>query len=163
MKSISLSLALALLLANGASAQDAAPTADPAIVDSPPAEPQTTSLRPSYEEVRRTQLTRGIHRTRTALIATSASLAVGIALVVPAFTSNNCVQNDFNDNLNCTTTGKALLGVGLPFLAVGFYGMIVSGIMFGVRRGKVRRIDEKIAYESRAKIRWDPRQSKFVF
>ncbi|MEM8609538.1 MAG: hypothetical protein AAGF12_43010 [Myxococcota bacterium] len=142
--------------------------ADGSIVQSPPGYPPSTppparSADTSYEQYRLNQLRTGVKRTRTALIATSASLAVGIALVVPAFTSDNCVENDFNDNINCTTAGKALLGVGLPFLSVGFWGAIVSGIMLGVRKGKVRRLEEQIAYRSRAKLRWDPERGSFVF
>ena len=163
MKCISLSLVVVLALAGSAMAQDSSPNDSSAIVDTPPVDAPPAAPRPSYEELRRAELQRGIKRTRTALIATSASFAVGLSLVVPAFTSDNCVQNDFNNDFSCTTAGKALLGVGTPFLSVGFWGMIVSGIMLGVRKGKVRRLDEKIAYQSQAKFRWDPHQSKFVF
>ena len=163
MKCISLTLVTVLALAGSAMAQDSSPNDGSAIVDAPPVDAPPAAPRPSYEELRRAELQRGIKRTRTALIVTSASFAVGLALVVPAFTSDNCVENDFNNELNCTTAGKALLGVGAPFLSVGFWGMIVSGIMLGVRKGKVRRLDEKMAYQSQAKFRWDPHQSKFVF
>ena len=157
-------------IAMGAAGSHAQDTAAPAtgVVDSPPAGYPTTGTQPTgmqtYNELRKQELERGVRRTRTALIATSASFAVGLALVVPAFTSDNCVSNDFDNNdLVCTSTGKALLGVGIPFLTVGFYGALVSGIMLGVRKGKLRRLNERIAYESRAKLRWDPTQSKFVF
>ena len=161
-----LAAAIVVATANQAQAQDTtAPpprSVDSSVVQAPPGYP-TSTTQPTYEQQRREELKVGVKRTRTALIATSASLAVGLSLVIPAFTSDNCVENDFNDNITCTTTGKALLGVGTPFLAVGFWGAIVSGIMLGVRKGKIRRLDEKIAYQSQAKFRWDPERGKFVF
>lgn len=166
MKLTSLTFVVMIALASTARAQDAtgtpAQSTDSTVVDAPPGYP-TAQSPGSYEEYRKQELQRGIKRTRTALIITSASFAVGLSLVVPAFTSDNCVQNEFNDNFRCTTTGKALLGVGWPFLAVGFWGALVSGIMLGVRKGKVRRLDEKIAYQSRAKFRFDPERGAFVF
>ena len=149
---------------SAAEAQDAQqpPTSD--VITTPAPGYAATPTRPTYEEVRREELTRGIKRTRTALIVTSASLAVGLALVVPAFTSDNCAEDPLDDdNFTCNRAGRALLGVGIPFLSVGFYGMLVSGIMLGVRKGKVRRLNERIAYQSKAKFRWDPYRSKFVF
>ena len=169
MKFLALAFVVSMGLATTAQAQgttnDSAAPAQPTdstIVQSPPGYPSAQS-RGSYDELRREELQRGIKRTRTALIITSASFAVGLSLVVPAFTSDNCVENDFNDNISCNRTGRALLGVGVPFLAVGFWGAIVSGIMLGVRKGKVRRLDEKIAYESRAKFRFDTERGAFVF
>lgn len=161
MKFIGILLAAALCFAGTAHAQDSAEP--PATVTTTPAGYPPPTPQRSYEEHRRAELKLGIKRTRNALIATSASLAVGIALVTPVYTGDHCVENTFNNDITCTKTGKALLGVGSPFLIVGFWGAIVSGIMLGVRKGKVRRLDEKIAYQSQAKFRWDPYRSKFVF
>ncbi|MGB5809755.1 MAG: hypothetical protein WBG86_04440 [Polyangiales bacterium] len=163
MKWISVTLVVGLGFAGVAFAQDSQAAPSTEIVQTPPAGYPPPAQRLSYDEHRRAELERGIKRTRNALIATSASLVVGMALTIPAFTSNNCVENSFNNDYSCTTAGKALVGVGAPFLAVGFWGVIVSGIMFGVRRGKLRRLNERVAYEGRAKLRWDPYQSKFVF
>ena len=163
MKRISLLWVALLLLAANAEAQDSTPSNDSTVVTAPPTDSPSVAPRPSYEELRRAELKTGIKRTRTALIATSASFAVGLSLVIPAFTSDSCVQNDFTNEVNCNAAGRALLGVGIPFLSVGSWGMLVSGIMLGVRKGKVRRLDERIAYQSRAKLWWDPHQSKFVF
>lgn len=168
MKFLSVTFAVAMGLAGSAQAQDMTgppdqtEATDSTIVQAPPGYPSAQASG-SYDEYRRRELQRGIKRTRTALIVTSASLAVGLSLVIPAFTSDNCVQNDFNNDINCTKTGKALLGVGWPFLAVGFWGAIVSGIMLGVRKGKVRRLDERIAYQNRAKFHFDPERGAFVF
>ena len=163
MKRTSLSWIAVVLLTANAEAQDSTPSDDSTVMTAPPTGSPSVAPRPSYEELRRAELKTGLKRTRTALIATSASFAVGLSLVIPAFTSDNCVQSDFNNDFTCNTAGRALLGVGTPFLSVGFWGMLVSGIMLGVRKGKVRRLDERIAYQSRAKLWWDPHQSKFVF
>lgn len=162
MKFVSVLFAVALAFTGTAYAQDGT-EAPPMVTTTPGGYPPPTPQR-KYEEYRREELQLGIKRTRIALIATSASLAVGIALVAPAFSGDRCVENSFDNNsYSCTTAGKALLGVGSPFAIVGFWGVIVSGIMLGVRKGKLRRLNERIAYQSDAKFRWDPYRSKFVF
>lgn len=164
MRFISVFLAAVMGFAGTVHAQGSTEPPGTTVVKTTPAGYPAPSPQRTYEEHRREELKRGIKRTRTALIATSASLAVGIALVTPAFTGDRCVEDTFDSNtFTCTTAGKALLGTGSPFLIVGFWGAIVSGIMLGVRKGKVRRLDEKIAYQSSARFRWDPYQSKFVF
>ncbi|MEM7135722.1 MAG: hypothetical protein AAF500_04035 [Myxococcota bacterium] len=164
MKYTGVLLAALVGLSSVAEAQDAAQSPPPGVISTTPAGYPPPSGPRSYEEHRREELKVGVKRTRTALIATSASLAVGLALTIPAFTGDRCVEDPFDENnFTCNTAGKALLGTGAPFLIVGFWGAIVSGIMLGVRKGKLRRLDEKIAYQSDAKFRWDPYRAKFVF
>jgi len=75
------------------------------------------------------------------------------------------VTYDFGDtsNYECDTTGKVLTGIGAPLAWGGAIGMIVSGIMLGVRKGKIRRLDQKIMLTSDRKLQWDPSTSRMVF
>ncbi len=58
-----------------------------------------------------------------------------------------------------------VLSLALSFAAFerGVTGVLISGIMFGVRKGKLRRLEDRMAYEKSRAIRWDPHTSRFVF
>ncbi|MGB5366881.1 MAG: hypothetical protein WBM75_07325 [Polyangiales bacterium] len=118
----------------------------------------------TYEEYRVQELERGARRSRNALIGTSVAAAVGLALVIPA-TSGQCdsVVVDGKDEWNCTRAGDALLGVGSPLVFGGLTGAVVSGIILGVRKGKLRRLNDSFHYPSTRAVRWDERSSRFVF
>ncbi|UCF46934.1 MAG: hypothetical protein JSU89_07055 [Myxococcales bacterium] len=119
----------------------------------------------SYDEYRRNELEYLAKRSRTALISTSAVAAVGIALVAPALV-RECVRITSSasfDDLRCTSTGQVLLGVGYPILIGGVTGVLVTAIMLGVRKGKIRGLNDRIAYEESRAVRWDPARSMFVF
>jgi len=118
----------------------------------------------SYEEYRIQELERGARRSRNALIGTSAAAAVGLALVIPA-TSGQCdsVVVDGKDDWDCTRAGDALLGVGSPLVFGGLTGAVVSGIILGVRKGKLRRLNDSFHYPRTRAVRWDERSSRFVF
>ena len=129
------------------------------------AEVELPPARLSYDEYRRNELEFLARRSRIPLISSSAAVAVGIALVVPALAAE-CVRvasSSSVDDVRCTQTGKALLGVGVPFLAAGVLGIIISGTMFGVRKGKIRNLDNRIAYEKSSAVRWDPSRAVFEF
>jgi uncharacterized integral membrane protein len=153
---------LALLCASAASlgsarAQDASGDASSEAV-LPPA-------RLSYDEYRLNELEFLAGRSRIALISTSVAAAVGGALVAPALVTE-CVRitsSSSFDDIRCSTAGKALLGIGIPILVAGALGVIISGTMFGVRRGKIRNIENRIAYEKSSAIRWDPSRAVFEF
>jgi len=123
----------------------------------PAAQPQLT-----YEEFRIQELERGALRSRNALIGTSVAAAVGLALVIPAW--GQCESTDVNgkDEYDCTRAGSALYGVGSPLLFGGLTGAVVSGIILGVRKGKLRRLNDSFSPRARA-LRWDERSSRFVF
>jgi hypothetical protein len=144
-----------------AAAQPAA--AQPLTVTSPPPTIQDKHL--AYDMYRRDQLVRSVPRTRNALIGTSVAFGVGLALLIPVWAGDHCVSYDFGDSSNyeCDTTGKVLTGIGAPLAWGGSLGMIVSGIMLGVRKGKIRRLDEKIMLTSDRKLRWDPSTARMVF
>ena len=147
--------------AQPAAAQPAA--AQPVTVASPPPTMQDKHL--AYDMYRRDQLAESVPRTRNALIGTSVSFGVGLALLIPVWAGDHCVSYDFGDSSNyeCDTTGKVLTGIGAPLAWGGSLGMIVSGIMLGVRKGKIRRLDQKIMLTSDRKLRWDPSTSRMVF
>jgi hypothetical protein len=159
---------LALLCASAtspgsATAQDAA--AD-ALSEAPlPPEAKLPQARLSYDEYRRNELEFLAGRSRIALISTSVAAAVGGVLVAPALVTE-CVRitsSSSFDDIRCSTAGKALLGIGIPILVAGALGVIISGTMFGVRKGKIRNLDNRIAYEKSSAIRWNPSRAVFEF
>ena len=159
---------LALLCAfaaplGSAKAQDAAADASAEAPLPPEAVPPPARL--SYDEYRLNELEFLAGRSRIALISTSVAAAVGGALVAPALVTE-CVRitsSSSFDDIRCSTAGKALLGVGIPILVAGALGVIISGTMFGVRRGKIRNIENRIAYEKSSAIRWNPSRAAFEF
>lgn len=118
----------------------------------------------TYEEYRIQELERGARRSRNALIGTSVAAAVGLALVIPASSSQcNSVMVDGKDQYECSRAGNALLGVGSPLVFGGLTGALVSGIMLGVRKGKLRRLNDSFSYPKSRAVRWDDRSSRLVF
>ena len=79
--------------------------------------------------------------------------------------ANQCYtfQVSGTTELRCTTAGRALVGIGWPLFVGGITGVLISGIMFGVRQGKLRRLNDRLAYEKSRAVRWDPASSRFVF
>ena len=144
-------------------------TAQEPIVSEPPAASsiqvgQPSAPRQTYEEYQRDELTRSSRRSRNALIGTSAATVVGAAFLFPG-AATQCVVLDFQHTteLRCTTAGKALVGIGMPLFWGGVTGVLISGIMLGVRKGKLRSINDRMAYEKSRAVRWDPARSRFVF
>ena len=122
----------------------------------------------SYDEFRQRELHESSRRSRNALIGLSASAALGTALVFPGII-RQCYLIELNslsgtsEELRCTRAGRALVGVGWPLFFGGLTGVFISGIMFGVRKGKLRRLEDRMAYEKSRAFRWDARTSRFVF
>ena len=129
-------------------------------------EPENTpAYELTYEDFRLKELERGARRSRNALIGTSAAAAVGLALVIPA-ASSQCNSVDLpgqDDKYECTRAGDALLGVGSPLVIGGLTGAVVSGIILGVRKGKIRRLNDSFTPTRTRAVRWDERSSRFVF
>lgn len=126
---------------------------------------RTPAYELTYEEYRLEELERGALRSRNALIGTSVAAAVGLALVIPA-TSTQCnsVQTTGKDDeYECTRAGDVLIGVGSPFVIGGLTGALVSGIILGVRKGKIRRLNDSFSPTRARAMRWDERSSRFVF
>jgi hypothetical protein len=53
--------------------------------------------------------------------------------------------------------------IGYPLLLIGGISMLSSGIVFGVMKGKLRRLEQRAAGRKSRAIRWDPARSRFVF
>ncbi|MGB5812940.1 MAG: hypothetical protein WBG86_20575 [Polyangiales bacterium] len=141
----------------------AAAAEDPSatVVEDPP----STDLRRSYEEYRFEDLERRTRVTGNALIGTTAATALGMVFLFPGL-ARQCttIQNfDGTESLDCTTAGKALVGIGFPLFIGGLTGMLITGIMYGVRRGKVRRHEQRMAFDTHRVVRWDPAAARFVF
>lgn len=166
MKHLALSV-LVLALVTGAllhdvAAQDQIVTEAPAASSTPAVEappPQKT-----YEEYQRDALEQSARQSRNALIGLSAATVVGTALVFPAI-ANQCFTFSVpgSTEIRCTSAGKAMLGIGWPLFFGGMTGVVITGIMFGVRKGKLRRLDDRMAYERSRAVRWDPASARFVF
>lgn len=117
----------------------------------------------SYEQFRIEELQRGALRSRNALIGTSVAAAVGLALVIPAANQCQSVEVNGNDEYQCSRAGSALYGVGGPLVFGGLTGAVVSGIILGVRKGKLRRMNDTFSYSKARAVRWDERRSLLVF
>jgi hypothetical protein len=140
------------------------------VQSAPPAAAESTASPPpdkrlAYDTYRRDELKRSVPRTRNALIGTSVSFGVGLALLIPVWAGNHCVTYSTNTTYgrSCDKTGKVLTGIGAPLAWGGSLGMIVSGIMLGVRKGKIRRLDERIMLTSDRRLQWDVSSSRLVF
>jgi len=154
-----LGLVLALgAFANRAQAQDALAIEAPT--------PATVQLVPSmsYEAYEYRTLQRAARRSRNALIGTSVATAVGLAIALPM--AAKCVQYDLgqSSDLVCPTRGQeAGLTMGAMVFWGGLIGTLTTGIMLGVRKGKMRRLDHQIAIGRSGAVRWDPARSRFTF
>jgi len=143
-------------------------TGEPAAAPQETAEPKVAleyESKPTYEDYRREELERKARRSRNALIGTSAAAVVGLPLWI-AGGRTQCVKFDDgsgNTQTSCTTGGKVMLGIGYPLAIVGVTGALVSGIILGVRKGKLRDIEARTKHSSSKRLHWDPYSSQFVF
>ena len=160
-----------LSLALSFAAFETSARADEPIITEAPASPNQLGYvnRPSssYDEFRRRELHESSRRSRNALIGLSAATVVGAALWFPG-SIRQCYTVQANstgaaDELRCSPAGKALVGIGTPLFFGGVTGVLISGIMFGVRKGKLRRLEDRMAYEKSRAVRWDLQTSRFVF
>lgn len=120
----------------------------------------------AYQEFQLEELERKSKRSRNALIGTSVAAAVGLALVLPAASSQcESVEANGQSSYECTRTGDALIRAGSPLVIGGLTGAVVSGIILGVRKGKIRRLNDSFAASSSKKraVQWDERKGRFVF
>jgi hypothetical protein len=135
--------------------------------DEPAAIAYTTprASQPAYDDFRRDELERKARRSRNALIGTSAAAVVGLPLWI-AGGRTQCVKFDDGSGstqTSCTTGGKVMLGIGYPLAIGGLTGALISGIILGVRKGKLRDIEARTKYSSSKRLHWDPFSSQFVF
>ncbi|MGB9337854.1 MAG: hypothetical protein WCB63_01405 [Polyangiales bacterium] len=106
-------------------------------------------------------------RTRNALIATSATFAVGAILA--GIGASQCEQinsssvQSYND-LQCNTAGDVLLPLGGTIAGLSFVGMLTSGIMLGVSNKRKREIQRDIRRgQYGRRLQWDIPSGGLVF
>ena len=136
------------------------------IVEPPPTTtPQPRAPTPpplsEAEELERAELAWVAFRSRNILIGSAVATAVGAALVFPA-EANQCADEPMSWD-RCTPGGKAMVVIGYPLLLIGGISMLSSAIVFGVMKGKLRRLEQRAAGRKSRAIRWDPARSRFVF
>ena len=100
-----------------------------------------------------------VKRARTGLIVNSAILVVGVALTVGGAVYD--ARNPPDPNALLTLPNGYLIA-GIVLVPVGSIGMIVSGVMLGVRKGKLRRL-QQAHYGTPRRVHWDLAQSRLVF
>jgi hypothetical protein len=98
-------------------------------------------------------------RARNALIGSAASFALGWVFLPFAFP--RCER--LSSGIECTTAGYVHMTLGLGFAAAGSAGMIVSGILLGVRNANRRWLHRAGQRREGARLRWDPQSGAFVF
>jgi hypothetical protein len=128
--------------------------------------PNQSSARQVYFQSDLDDLNNGIRRTRVALISTSAATAVGIILT--SIGASQCTyyssSNYYYDSYNCNTAGNVLVPMGATLLSLGAIGMITSGIMLGVKKGKKRRMQRDMRQSAYgARLQWDVDSGRLVF
>lgn len=151
-------VACSLVVAIPASAQESAPAPVVPDISEPPA-PQL-----SYDEYKLEEMRRRTRVSRNAFIGTSVAAALGAALFLPGVISqcDKVRRFDGTNELVCSTAGALLVGFGTPLVFGGGVGMVATGIMLGVRKGKVRKLKARAGPSAR-RVRWDPATARFVF
>lgn len=170
-------LALSTMLVSRADAQQGAPSAAPTEAAPPPTVVITTlpdesvgiqgypssNQGPLHDELE--EANQGIRNTRNALIATGALATVGMIVMATAFRHCEFIYVNVNqpDDLVCTQRGDALLAAGGTIFGLAAVGVITSGIMLGVRKGKRRRLNREIRSQQGAQLRWNTKSGRLEF
>lgn len=148
-----------------AATESAAPAQEPAEPEMAVEHKEPSEPKPTYDDYRREELERGVKRSRNALIGLSAAAVVGLPLWI-AGGRTQCVSYEDgsgNTQTDCTTAGKVMLGIGYPLAIGGLTGALISGIILGVRKGKLRDLEARTKYSNSKRLHWDPYSSRFVF
>ena len=118
-----------------------------------------------YQQYELEEANKGIRNTRNALIATSALGLVGMIVGATAFRHCEFIYYNLNqtDDLVCTQRGDALLTAGGTIFGLAAIGMITSGIMLGVRKGKRRRLSREIRSQQGALLQWNVESARLEF
>jgi hypothetical protein len=172
-----LATALAVLVAlpEGASAQagEEGTTAEPKLRESAPL-PEPASEEPvlrleldddsvrlapgaAWREEHMGGLEQKARKTRNALIGTSAATVVGGSLIGIAQTQRYDSGPGYR-----TKAGKGLLVSGVALFSGGLIGALVTGIMLGVQKGKLREL-QRAHYGEPLRVQWDLARSQLVF
>ena len=118
-----------------------------------------------YQQYELEEANKGIRNTRNALIATSALGLVGTIVGATAFRHCQFIYYNVNrpDDLVCTQRGDALFAAGGTIFGLAAIGMITSGIMLGVRKGKRRRLRREIQRSQGAHLQWNVESARLEF
>jgi len=141
---------------------DPPPRATPPAPIEPPAPEESARAKMSEEEAdRHAELWWSVLRCRKLLIGFSVATAVGAALVFPAeFTQ--CPGDEMSLD-RCSPGGRVMVVAGYPLLVIGGLAMLSSGIVLGVTKGELRRLEQRVARRESRSLRWDPATARFVF
>lgn len=118
-----------------------------------------------YQQYELEEANRGIRNIRNALIATSALAGVGMIVGATAFGHCEFIYYNVNrpDDLVCTQRGDALFVAGGTIFGLAAIGMITSGIMLGVRKGKRRRLRRDMRSQRGAYPHWNVESARLEF
>jgi hypothetical protein len=99
-----------------------------------------------------------VRRARIGLLSTAGATIVGAALFGAGVARGR--RSEDLDALSRENAG--LLISGMAVVISGAAGMIASGIVLGLSKGELRRLQET-RYEGRRRVQWDFAQSRLVF
>lgn len=90
-------------------------------------------------------------------------MAVGAAIYFPLVL--NCIEISTPEGSppKCGRGADAGITTSAMVLTGGMVGTIVTGIMYGVRKGKIRRLDDRAKYGRGRAVRFDTDRGSFVF
>jgi len=166
---VTLVLGAACWIAGPASAQD--PSTIPGAEAGPSPSTATTAPNQTPEahwlQVDLEEANERSRRTRNALIATSATFALGAILAGVGATQceqiNSSSVQSYED-LECNRAGDVLLPLGGTIAGLSFVGMLTSGIMLGVSNKRKREIQRDIRRSQHGRrLQWDIPSGALVF
>lgn len=156
-----ISVAAQVCISDGAVAQS--PVEEPNVVTVDGVAPSTPLTELSYKQMLLRELNPRIKRSRIALIVSGGTTALGTIFIGAGLSQCRTFAFNGSDDLLCNNTGDALLATGSTLFFVGAIGLVVNGIMLGVRKGKRRRLNRSIKQLSTGQVQWDPQRGAFVF
>ena len=154
-------LTCAALVEGNACAQDVSHDAQPhAPSDSAALPPLDTLYRP-YDQRDVDEVARQARLLRNILMGTSAAFAVG--LVLAGIGATNC-KPSLNQGVDCTDAGNVFLPLGATISVLSGVGILMSGIMLGLRNKQKRDIEREIhrRYAAR-RLHFDEKSGGLVF
>jgi hypothetical protein len=123
---------------------------DVEVVPSPPRTVDGYTLKEMEQRAQRAKIWLGI---------SVIPVVVGVGILVPVgLYGNDCLISRPTPEM-C----DRFLNSGMVLGAGGAAAMIATGILLGVRKGKLRRLREAAYHEGPRRVQWDPATSRIVF
>jgi hypothetical protein len=113
----------------------------------------------SFDVYRLTDAKSRSRAARNGLFANTALFGFGWIFLGPAIPRCEARSGE----LVCTSPGYAYMTIGLTLTGAGTIGMIVSGILLGVRKRNERSLKRQTSRRPGARLHWDPYSGSFVF